>query len=81
MLIVIAYPLGLVEDCSGPATAFRLVVGKTDLPGRWLCARRRFVQLSEAAEDVVIDDLSAAHVTLALVQDHRRGRRRWLSTP
>jgi hypothetical protein len=27
-----------------------LVIDKSKLPGRWLCVRRKFVQLGEAAE-------------------------------
>jgi hypothetical protein len=52
MPIGIADPVGLVEHRRGPAQTFRLVVGKTELPGRWLCAGRRFVQLSEAVEEL-----------------------------
>jgi hypothetical protein len=52
MPIGIAYPVGLVEHRRGPAQTSRLVVNKTELPGRWLCVGRRFVQLGEAAEDL-----------------------------
>jgi hypothetical protein len=52
MPIGIAYPVGLVEHRRGPAQTFRLVVNKTELLGRWLCIRRRFVQLGEAAEEL-----------------------------
>jgi hypothetical protein len=52
MPIGIAYPVGLVEHRRGPAQTFRLVVGKTELPERWLCVGRRFVQLGEAAEEL-----------------------------
>jgi hypothetical protein len=50
MPIRIAYPVGLVEHRRGAATTFRLVVGKVELPGRWLCVGREFVALGEAAE-------------------------------
>jgi hypothetical protein len=42
----------LVEHRRGPAQTFRLVVNKTELPGRWLCVGRRFVHLGEAAEEL-----------------------------
>jgi hypothetical protein len=48
--IGIAYPTGLVERRRGPAVTFRLAIGKTELEGRWLCDRRAFVRLGEAAE-------------------------------
>jgi hypothetical protein len=47
-----AYPAGLAEHGAGPAVTFRLVIGKTELPGRWLCIGRQFVQLDEAAEEL-----------------------------
>jgi hypothetical protein len=50
MPIGIAFPDGHVEHRKGPAVTFRLVVGKTELPGRWICVGRRFVPLGEAAE-------------------------------
>jgi hypothetical protein len=50
MPIGIAYPVGLVEHRWGPATAFRLVVNKTERPGRWLCVGWRFVRLGETEE-------------------------------
>jgi hypothetical protein len=31
---------------------FRLVIDNTELPGRWLCIGREFVQLGEAAEEL-----------------------------
>src|SRR5438445_381685 len=37
MPIGIAYPVGLVEHRRGPAKTFRLVIGKVELEGRWLC--------------------------------------------
>jgi len=37
MPIGIAYPVGLVRHRKGPATTFRLVVGKVELEGRWIC--------------------------------------------
>jgi hypothetical protein len=52
MPIGIAYPVGLVEHRRGPAQTFRLVINKTELPGRWLCVGRRFVRLGEAAEEL-----------------------------
>ena len=52
MPIGIAYPVGLVEHRRGPAKTFRLVVGKVELPGRWICVGREFVPLGEAAEEL-----------------------------
>ena len=47
-----AYPVGLIEHRLGPAKTIRLVVNKVELPGRWLFARREFVPLGEAAEEL-----------------------------
>ena len=52
MPIGIVYPVGLVEHRRGPAQTFRLVIGKTELPGRWLWVGQRFVQLDEVAEEL-----------------------------
>jgi hypothetical protein len=52
MPIGIAYPFGLVEDRNRPATTFRQVVNKTELPRRWLCEGRRLMQSGEAAEEL-----------------------------
>ena len=52
MPIGIAFPVGLVAHRRGPATTFRLVIGKVELVGRWLCVGRRFVKLGEAAEEI-----------------------------
>ena len=46
-----AYPV-VVEHHQGPATTFRLVVDKVELPGRRICGGRRFVQLGDAAEEL-----------------------------
>jgi hypothetical protein len=45
-----ALPGGRVEHREGPAMTFRLIVGKVELPGRWLCVGRQFVACGEAAE-------------------------------
>jgi hypothetical protein len=47
-----AYPAGLAEHGAGPAATFRLVVDNTELPGRWLCVGREFIQLAKAAEEL-----------------------------
>ena len=52
MPIGIAYPVGLVEHRRGPAKTFRLVVGKVELAGRWICVGREFIALGEAAEEL-----------------------------
>jgi hypothetical protein len=52
MPIGIAYPVGLVEHRKGPIKTFRLVVGKVERPGRWICVARRFIQLGDAAEEL-----------------------------
>jgi hypothetical protein len=46
----LAYPAGLAGHGAGPAVTFRLVIDNTELPGRWLCIEREFVQLDEVAE-------------------------------
>lgn len=48
----IAFPVGVVEHRGGPAAVFRLVFTKGELPGRWICVGREFVQLGEAAEEL-----------------------------
>jgi hypothetical protein len=52
MPIGIAYPVRLVEHRRGPATTFRLVVGKVEMPGRGTCVGRESVPLGEAAEEL-----------------------------
>ena len=52
MPIGIAYPVGVVENRRGIAKTFRLVVGKVELPGRWICVGREFILLGEAAEEL-----------------------------
>ena len=49
MPIGIAYPVGPVEHRRGPAKILRLVVGKVELPGRWICVGGG-IQLREAEE-------------------------------
>jgi hypothetical protein len=46
----IAFPSGAVRHRRGAAQTFRLVIGKEELPGRYVCLGRRFVELGEAAE-------------------------------
>lgn len=48
--IGIAYPTGFTADPKGSIETFRLVIGKTELEGRFICLRRRFVKLGDAAE-------------------------------
>jgi hypothetical protein len=48
----IAYAVGYMADARGSISVFRLTFGKTELPGRWACMGRRFVELGEAAEYV-----------------------------
>src|SRR4051812_30468324 len=38
----IAYSVGRMDDRRGPITVFRLTLGKSDIPGRWICRGRRF---------------------------------------
>jgi hypothetical protein len=45
-----AYPAGLADHGGTRAVTFRLVIDNTELPGRWLCIGREFVQSEEAAE-------------------------------
>ena len=47
-----AFPVGLVEHPQGEARIFRLVLGKVELPRRWICVGREFIQLGEAAEEL-----------------------------
>jgi hypothetical protein len=47
-----AYATGWVQHRNALLKTYRLVVNKTELPGRWLCLARRFVQLGEAAEEL-----------------------------
>jgi hypothetical protein len=48
----IAYAVGYMADDRGLISVFRLTFGKSELPGRWTCVGRRFVELGEAAEYV-----------------------------
>jgi hypothetical protein len=48
----IAYAVGYMADARGSISVFRLTFGKSDLPGRWTCVGRRFLELGEAAEHV-----------------------------
>jgi hypothetical protein len=50
MPIGIAFPVGQVAHRRGPAATFRLVIGKVELEGRWLCVGQEFVRLGDAAE-------------------------------
>src|SRR4051794_28167928 len=52
MPIGIAFPVGQVAYRKGPAAKFRLMIGKVELEGRWLCVGRRFVRLGDAAEEL-----------------------------
>lgn len=48
----IAYAVGRMADRRGAITVYRLTFGKDELPGRWTCVGRQFVELGEAAEYV-----------------------------
>jgi hypothetical protein len=48
----IAYAVGRMGDRRGAITVYRLTFGKSELPGRWICVGRQFVELGEAAEYV-----------------------------
>jgi hypothetical protein len=50
MPIGIAFSVGQVEHSKGPAATFRLVVGKHELEGLYLCIGRQFVKLGESAD-------------------------------
>jgi hypothetical protein len=52
MPIGVAFPVGQVAHRKGPAVTFRLVIGKVELEGRWLCVGREFIRLGEAAEEL-----------------------------
>lgn len=52
MPVGIAFPTALVAHAQGPAVVFRLVIGKQELPDRYLCLGRTFVRLGEAAEEI-----------------------------
>jgi hypothetical protein len=52
MLIGIAHPLSLLEHPGGLATTFGLVVSKVEHEGGWMCVRRSFVRLGDAAEEL-----------------------------
>jgi hypothetical protein len=47
MPIGIAFAVGWVADDRGPVALFRLEVRKHDLPGRYVCVGRRFIQVDE----------------------------------
>jgi hypothetical protein len=46
----IAYSVGHVASRRAPAAVFRLEAEGVDAGARWVCVRRRFVELGEAAE-------------------------------
>jgi hypothetical protein len=48
--IGIAYPVGLIPGRNGPVKTFRLVIQDNELDGRFICDRRRFVRIGDAAE-------------------------------
>jgi hypothetical protein len=50
--IGMAFPVGQVAHHKGPAVTFRLMIGKVELEGRWLCLGREFIRLGEAAEEL-----------------------------
>jgi hypothetical protein len=50
MPIGTAFPAGLVVNRQGPAVAYRLVISKVEIEGRWLCVGREFIRLGEAAK-------------------------------
>jgi hypothetical protein len=52
MPIGVAFPAGLVAHRSGPAVTFRIVFGKVEIEGQWLCVGREFNKLGEAAESL-----------------------------
>jgi hypothetical protein len=43
LAVGIAYPVGFLPHWRGPVATFRLAIGKQEVPGRWVCHRRRFV--------------------------------------
>jgi hypothetical protein len=45
----IAYPVGYVPGRRGPVATFRLAIGKVEVPGRWICVRRRFERAGEGS--------------------------------
>jgi hypothetical protein len=47
-----AYATGWVQHRNVTVKTYRLVVNGTELPGRWLCVGREFVQLGDAAEEL-----------------------------
>jgi hypothetical protein len=46
----VAYPVGWIQGSKAPVATFRLIVGQEEVEGVFLCDRRRFVPLGEAAE-------------------------------
>jgi len=52
MPIGVACSMRLVQHRRGSAQTFRLVVNRTEVPGLWVCAGRRFVPLVEAAAEL-----------------------------
>jgi hypothetical protein len=44
--------MGQVEHRRGPAATFRLVIGEVELEGHWLCIKREFIRLGDAAEEL-----------------------------
>jgi hypothetical protein len=51
-IIGIAYASGCVQYGDARVMTYRLAVNKTELPGRWVCIGRRFIPLSEMAEEL-----------------------------
>lgn len=45
-----AYPVGRLPTRRAPWAVFRLVVDGVELEGRYVCVKRAFVELGEAAE-------------------------------
>jgi hypothetical protein len=47
-----ALKVGYMPESRGAISVFKLQFGKSELPGRWICVSRQFVELGEAAEFV-----------------------------
>lgn len=46
-----AFPVGMLDDDGGALAMFRLVLGKAEIPGRWVCVDRQFVPVESLDGD------------------------------
>src|SRR4051812_1613217 len=59
MPVGIGFPVGHLPHWRGPVVAWRLEVDQVELPGRWVCDRRRFIPVEDWEERAAIQQEGA----------------------